>query len=57
MFIFSLIKLFSLFGNLRVVETNFMNSSKKQRYWNLIKVAIFNVFFAHFIASIFLAMS
>lgn len=33
-----------------------INNAKKERYWNLLKVLAFNLFFAHFMASIFLAM-
>ncbi len=57
LFIISLIKLFSLYENLRTFEITFINSPKKEQYFNLLKVALFNIFFAHFVASMLLAMS
>lgn len=33
-----------------------VNTVKKARYWNLAKVFVFNILFAHFTASIFLAL-
>lgn len=33
-----------------------INTIKKERYWNLFKVFVFNLLFAHFVASIFVAM-
>ncbi len=57
LFIISLVKLFSLYENLRTFEITFINSPKKEQYFNLLKVALFNIFFAHFVASMLLAMS
>ena len=56
-FIVSMIKLVTLYENLRVIETTFVNSFKKEQYWNLIKVILFNIFFAHFLASLLHAMT
>lgn len=57
LFVISIVKLFSLYENLRMFETTFINSFKKEQYFNLLKVALFNILFAHFVCSMLLAMS
>jgi hypothetical protein len=57
LFLISILKILTLYENLRVIELNFINSFQKRQFFKLSKVIIFNIFFAHFIASIFFAMS
>jgi hypothetical protein len=57
LFLISVLKILTLYENLRVIELNFINSFQKGQLFNLSKVIIFNIFFAHFIASILFAMS
>lgn len=57
LFIVSLLKLFTLYDNLRTFETTYINSFRREQYFNLLKVALFNIFFAHFVCSMLLAMS
>jgi hypothetical protein len=56
-FIISFMKLFTLYENLKLIEGNFINSFKKEQLFNLLKVGVFNIFFAHFVATILFAMS
>lgn len=56
-FIISMIKLPKLSSNFRKIEVYYIDSQKKMQYWSLMKVVLFNIFFAHFVASILLAMS
>lgn len=42
--------------SLNLFRTTFIDSYKKDQYWKLLKLTIFNVLFAHFIACIILWM-
>jgi hypothetical protein len=56
-FMVATIKLFKIPMNLKVLDLHYINSHRKQCYWNLIKVIIFELIFMHFVAAILLAMS
>lgn len=56
-FLIAAIKLFKIPINLQVLDMHYINSNRKQMYWNLVKVIIFEVVFMHFIAGLLLAMS
>lgn len=51
------IKIFKTSQNVRVLEVYYINSTRKQQYWNLVKVIIFNLFFGHLIAGILIGIS
>lgn len=55
-FIFSLIKMVYLSQIVKIVEGYFINSKKKENFWSLIKVVVFNIFFAHFLGCLLLAV-
>lgn len=55
-FVLCIIKIYYLTGSLFKVQILLVNTLKKERYWNLAKVLVFNLLYAHFLASIFLAM-
>lgn len=55
-FVLCIAKLYNLSFSLFKLELMFVNTLNKARYWNLTKVFIINILFAHFMASIFLAM-
>ncbi len=55
-FIVSALKLLFIGFNLFKLEIMFVNTPKRERYWNLLKVFILNILFAHFLAPIFLAL-
>jgi hypothetical protein len=51
------IKIFKTSQNVRVLEVYYINSTRKQQYWNLMKVIIFNLFFGHLIAGVLIGIS
>jgi hypothetical protein len=51
------IKVYKTSENMKVLEVFYINSTRKQQYWNLIKVVIFNMFFGHLIAGILIGIS
>jgi hypothetical protein len=57
LFLMCLIKLISSFNNFVAFETTFIKGFKNELYWKLIKTIVFNVAFAHFLASMLLAMA
>ena len=57
LFIFSLIRIAISSSNLTLFRTTFINSLKKDQYYKLFQVILFNFIFAHFVASILFAMT
>jgi hypothetical protein len=52
-----LFKLALIGSNLKMLEIMFIGSIKKFYIWNLLRVVIFNIIFAHTIATALLAIS
>ncbi len=57
LFIWSCVRIVTLNENLTLFRTTFINSYKKDQYYKLLKLMIFNILFAHFVACILLAMA
>lgn len=57
LFICSVLKILLCSKNLTYFQIIFLNSFKKEKYYKLFKVILFNIIFAHFIASMLLAMA
>jgi hypothetical protein len=57
LFMLCLIKMISSFPNLSVFEATFIKGFRNDNYWKLAKTVIFNIGFAHFLASMLLAMA
>jgi hypothetical protein len=55
--VIAFIKVLKTSQNVRVLEVYYINSTRRQQYWNLIKVIIFNLFFGHLIAGILVGIS
>jgi hypothetical protein len=55
-FVLCLFKIYNLNFSLFKLEIMLVKNPKRGRYWKLMKVFVFNILFAHFTASIFLAM-
>lgn len=55
-FVFSITKTYRLAMNLNVIEGYYLNSVKKTQLWSLIAVVMSNIFFAHLIGCILLAL-
>jgi hypothetical protein len=55
-FFVATIKLFKIPINLKVLDLHYIDSHRKQCYWNLIKIIIFQLIFMHFVAAVLLAM-
>jgi hypothetical protein len=51
------IKVLKTSQNVKILEVYYINSTKKQQYWNLVKVIIFNLFFGHLVAGFLIGMS
>jgi putative effector of murein hydrolase LrgA (UPF0299 family) len=56
-FLIAAVKLFLIPKNIKVLEIHYINSVRKQQYWDLIKVIIFELLFGHFISGLLLAMA
>lgn len=56
-FFSSFFKLALIRSNLKMLELRFVDSIKKFYIWNLIRIIVFNIIFAHIIASVLLAIS
>jgi len=57
MFISCLPKVYYLQVNFNILELLNINTIRKAQYWGVTKLIVFNIFFAHFIASILLAIT
>jgi hypothetical protein len=57
LFVCSIIRIIFSSSNLTLFRTTFINSLRKDQYFKLFQVIIFNFIFAHFVASILFAMS
>ncbi len=57
LFVWSIIRISLSNENLTFIQTTFLDSYKKEKYYKLFKVIFFNFIFGHFIASILLAIS
>jgi len=57
LFVLCLVKLISCFSNFTVFETTFIKGFRNENYWKLVKTIVFNLGFAHFLASTLLVMA
>jgi hypothetical protein len=55
-FVIVTVRLFKIPISLKILDLHYINSQRKQAYWNLGKVIIFQMLFGHFIAGLLLAM-
>jgi hypothetical protein len=56
-FVISVLSMPVLTEDLEVVETTYINNFKKKHYYSMFKLLLFNVFFAQFISTMFIAIA
>ena len=56
-FLVSILSVPVLTRNLEIIETIFVNNFKKRQYFNMLKILLFNLFFAQFVSAMLISLS
>ena len=57
LFFYSLVMIFMILEDVTTLESEYVLNENFSLYWDLLKIALFNLLFAHFVASILFGMS
>ena len=57
LFFYSLVMIVKILDDVATLESDYVRTENFSLYWDLLKIALFNLLFAHFVASVLFGMS